>query len=302
MNCQNPIITSTTTKPFIPNSNPLCIIFNNFLFKLFISSTFGGAISSTNSEMFIKIYQSIFLECSCQNYYGGALYLIGGNNKFIILESCFEKCFSSLGCSIFISKNILNDFNLSSSSFCSPSTTTNSKCSLYFDYCSQIVIESNCSKNYLSGQVSSFIFIYTNSINLKFTQISNTETLIHCCLDIESSNGNNSISNCNIISNKIGSNSYGIICSIFGSKTICDNLIINLNIGNYFTGDLILINCKMDKISGDPITLINCITNSIFPTLKLLILFTKNCKILRFSNNLKFKQFFLYYNLILILF
>ena len=261
--------TQIISQRLIINENYLNIYSCNFLnFNINLN---GGCIYINNNFITFLISYSIFLNCNCNNNYGGAIYCQSNYGNSSLINICATKCFALYGQFFIISQNINSNqkFNLSSINYCSNDFLIR-YFSSYFIYGNQIINNFNSSKNINNGYVSSFEMRASNSGLYNFCLINNNIG------DATISYGHDgsspcSLNNSNIINNSlINSNNYGIIyCKIKSGIYYINNCIIIKNKSptfSTFLGLIEILNCSIDIFnfySIKPHTINNNIINNI---------------------------------------
>jgi hypothetical protein len=279
---------STKISPSGPN-----VYVSNSLFSRCISTSNGGAISSTTVK-YLLIESTSFFSCSTNNQDGGAIY-ITSSNEIILYKVCGYDCCSTHTSSgdgqfaYMYTSNTASDkisFNYSSITRC-VGWESASWWTLFLNNGKICLPSVNVSINkckYMSG-IYCYPYLDSNSVTFSLTYSSITDNIAtgYYCIFSSTTGSIEEIKYCNILRNTQGSLSTGGTITSYGNLKIEDSCILEnkadriFNQGSSYT--ITLSNCTVDSTSNNgKLTIKNTVTKSFVHALNHMS--TQNCNAL----------------------
>jgi hypothetical protein len=237
------------------------------VFRSCSSTSNGGALSCSTSVVRFLVERSSFISCSTSSDYGGAIYFKSTTTGQCVLSRiCGFNCISSrIGyiwgmCAYICVSNDINYKNHVNDSIITQSINKNmdSVFSLILFYgnisCPSINLTNNFCNRYPSLGCRSLGSATSNTFSLSYSSVVNNTADGNYgwgCFQIYCTDSTTSqlIDTCNVISNKITSDSYGIF-DMYVNFFIMNSCILGNAIGKrvftIYSGKLTLLNCTID--------------------------------------------------------
>jgi hypothetical protein len=251
---------------------------SNCLFSLISSSSYGGALYCTSATYFL-VESSSFISCKTSSVYGGAIYFSNNGGQSVLHEICSYDCISTYTsdnthgqCVYIIVKDASSSKNyVSYSSMVSSVSKYSGSWFTLFLYYGKISYPSiNISLNECYGDtIDSYPSIDSNSATCSFSYSSITDNFNpgYTCFYLHRTGAIYEIKCCNILRNRQGSTSSGLIRA-YGNMMVEDSCILQHNTTYIFyqhssSCTITLSNCTIDLITDNGyLTMRNTVTKS----------------------------------------